>query len=96
MTNRYYVAYDIADAKRLRKVLQIMKGSGQKAQFSVFCCDLSDRQREALLLDLASAIQPSEDQVIFIDLGPTTGLARGRVFAIGRKHEVPLPCAIVV
>ena len=96
MTHRYYVAYDISDPKRLRKVLQIMKGAGEKAQFSVFCCDLSDRQREALLLDLGSAIQPSEDQVLFIDLGPSNGLARARVFAIGRKHDVPIPGAIVI
>lgn len=96
MTSRYYVAYDIANPKRLRKVLQIMKGAGEKAQFSVFCCDLSDRQREGLLLDLGSVIQPSEDQVLFIDLGPTTGLASDRVFSIGRKHEVPVPSATVV
>lgn len=96
MTSRYYVAYDIADPKRLRLVLKIMKGAGQKAQFSVFCCDLSDRQRETLLLDLGNVIQPSEDQVLFIYLGPTSGLARTRVFAIGRKHDPPTPGAVVV
>jgi CRISPR-associated protein Cas2 len=96
MTNRYYVAYDIADPKRLRRVLQIMKGVGEKAQFSVFCCDLSGRQREQLLLDLGSVIHSGEDQVLFIDLGPSRGLAPGRVFAIGRKHDPPLPGAIVV
>ncbi len=96
MTHRYYVAYDIADPKRLRKVFQIMKGAGEKAQFSVFCCDLSDRQREGLLLDLGSVIQPSEDQVLFIDLGPTVGIARDRVFAIGRKHNVAIPGAVVI
>ena len=96
MTSRYYVTYDICDPRRLRRVFQILKGCGEHVQLSVFCCDLSARQKEALLLDLGSAIQPTEDQVLFIELGPTDGVAAERVSAIGRPHETHTPGAVIV
>ena len=96
MTHRFYVTYDICHPKRLRRVFKIMKGCGQHVQLSVFCCDLSPRQKETLLLDLGSTIQPSEDQVLFIDLGPTDGLAADLVSAIGRPHAPRIPGALVL
>jgi len=96
VTNRYYVTYDICDPRRLRKVFQILKGAGEHVQLSVFCCDLSARQWETLMLDLGSAIQPTEDQVLFIDLGPTDGIAPGRVAALGQPHEPRAPGPVVV
>ena len=96
MTNRYYVTYDIADRRRLRRVFQIMKGAGEHVQLSVFCCDLSDRQREGLLLQLSGAILPSEDQVLLIDLGPTEGVAPGRVTALGQPHTPAEPGPLIV
>ena len=96
MTNRYYVTYDIADPKRLRRVFQIMKGAGEQVQLSVFCCDLSDRQREALLLDLSEAILPSEDQVLVIDMGPTEGVGSDRVSSLGRPHDASEPGPVIV
>ena len=87
MTHRYYVTYDICDPKRLRKVFQLLKGIGEHVQLSVFCCDVSPRQLEGLRLDLAEVIVPSEDQVLFIDTGPTNGEAGRRVSALGRPHQ---------
>lgn len=96
MSNRYYVTYDIADPRRLRRVFQIMKGAGEHVQLSVFCCDLSARQKEALLLRLSDAIMPSEDQVLLIDLGPTEGVAPGRVTALGQPHSPGEPGPVIV
>ncbi len=96
MTNRYYVTYDIADPRRLRKVFQIMKGAGSHVQLSVFCCDLSARQKEGLLLQLGEAIMPSEDQVLLIDLGPTEGVAPERVTSLGRPHSPSEPGPVIV
>lgn len=96
MTTRYYITYDICDPRRLRKVFQILKGAGEHVQLSVFCCDLSARMKEALLLDLVSVIEPREDQVLFIDLGPTDGVAADRVAAIGRPHRVRAPGPVIV
>lgn len=96
MTSRFYVTYDVCDPKRLRKVFQILKGAGEHVQLSVFCCDLSARQRESLLSDLSRAIVPSEDQVLFIDLGPTDGVAPERVTTLGQPHEPRDPGPVIV
>ena len=96
MTSRFYVTYDICHPRRLRKVFQILKGAGEHVQLSVFCCDLSARQKETLLLDLGSVIQPTEDQVLFIDLGPTEGIAPDRVTALGQPHEPQEPGPVVI
>lgn len=96
MTSRYYVTYDICDPRRLRKVFQILKGVGEHVQLSVFCCDVSARQLEGLRLDLAEVIQPGEDQVLFIELGPTDGVAASRVTALGRPHEPQEPGPVII
>jgi len=96
MTSRYYVTYDICDPRRLRKVYQILKGVGEHVQLSVFCCDVSARQLEGLRLDLVEVIQPGEDQVLFIDLGPTDGVAVSRVTALGRPHEPREPGPVII
>jgi len=89
VTKRYFVTYDIADPDRLRRVFKVMKGAGDHVQFSVFRCDLSDVQREVLLAKLRAEIHAVEDQVLFIDLGPSEGEAEGRVSALGRSYDEP-------
>jgi CRISPR-associated protein Cas2 len=96
MSTRYYVTYDICDPRRLRRVFQILKGVAEHVQLSVFCCDVSARQLEGLLLELGEAIQPSEDQVLFIELGPTDGVAPSRVRSLGRPHEPRQPGAVII
>ena len=96
MTCRYYVTYDICDPRRLRKVFQILKGIGEHVQLSVFSCDVSPRQLEALRLRLVEVILPSEDQVLFIDLGPTDGAATSRVTALGRPHQPRKPGPAII
>jgi CRISPR-associated protein Cas2 len=87
MTSRYYVTYDICDPRRLRLVFRTLKGIGEHVQLSVFCCDMSSRQLEGLLLALGEIIVPTEDQVLFIELGPTDGEGSTRVRSLGRPHE---------
>lgn len=72
---RYIICYDITSDDRRNKVFKIMKGAGTHLQYSVFQCDLSDRGREQLITDLTNVIMASEDQVLFIDLGPADGRA---------------------
>jgi CRISPR-associated protein Cas2 len=95
LTRRYFVTYDIADPKRLRLVFRIMKGAGEHVQLSVFRCDLSDRQVESLLGDLQQVIQPREDQVLVIDMGPTRGIPPQQVRALGRAYEPREPGAVI-
>jgi CRISPR-associated protein Cas2 len=65
----FLVSYDVRDPTRLRRVAKVMQGWGDRIQYSVFRCPLSDRQRAELVASLVELIDHSEDQVLFIDLG---------------------------
>src|SRR5690606_35574631 len=45
MRTAYVVTYDICEPKRLRRVYRIMLGYGDHLQYSVFRCELTDRER---------------------------------------------------
>jgi CRISPR-associated protein Cas2 len=92
----YFVTYDICDPERLRKVFTIMKGAGEHVQYSVFRCELSDRAKEELSADLLDVIHTGQDQVLFIDLGPSAGRAATCVSALGQPYEPPKRGPIIV
>ncbi len=96
MRNVYLVAYDISNDKRLRRVYKAMRGYGDHLQFSVFRCELAERERAEMVADLSQLIDHDEDQVLIIDIGPVDGRA-GLVFeAIGKPYVAPERHAIVV
>jgi CRISPR-associated protein Cas2 len=84
----YLVCYDIGDEKRLAKVYQIVKGYGQRVQFSVYRCVMSNVQRAELADRLVDIVKPTEDQVLFVLLGAVDSKTAWRVTAIGRPVEV--------
>lgn len=73
MRRLFIVAYDISDPKRLRKVYRTLTGYGDHLQLSVFRCDLTATQRIQLAAKLQAVIENAEDQVMFVDLGPSDG-----------------------
>lgn len=66
----YLIAYDIADSKRLARVIRYMKGwkaAGQKS----FCeCWLTPAERRNVLVELSGLIDVSEDRVHVLQLDP--------------------------
>ena len=92
--HRYLVAYDIADAKRLRRVCTIMEGYGQRLQYSVFLCDLSLSEVSSLERDVLDVMSLAEDSVVRIDLGPE--LSSATVRFIGRHRDLPGTDPLVV
>jgi CRISPR-associated protein Cas2 len=66
---RYLVAYDIRDDRRLRNIAGCMEGYGTRIQYSVFVCDLSDRERVLMRVDIEGLMKMSEDSVMVVDLG---------------------------
>jgi CRISPR associated protein Cas2 len=46
--NWYLVCYDIRCPKRWRKAYKLLEGYGERIQFSIFRCWLSQRDREKL------------------------------------------------
>ena len=96
MLTRYFVTYDICAPDRLRRVYELMRGFGDHMQYSVFRCDLSDRQIERMKLQLEREIKADEDQVLIIDIGPSDGRGSECVSALGLAYTHPERHAVVV
>lgn len=91
---RYLVAYDIRDDKRLRSVAGCMEGYGDRIQYSVFVCDLSQQELVAMRVDLETRIKPSEDSVMVIELGRVED--DSRFLFIGQREELPSGGATII
>jgi CRISPR-associated protein Cas2 len=91
---RYLVAYDIREDRRLRAVAARMEGYGTRIQYSVFVCDLSDREVFLMRGDLGQIMKMSEDSVMIVDLGQAGDSSRF-VF-LGRHERLPAPSAMIV
>ena len=66
----YIVTYDIADARRWRRVFKTVNGFGECLQLSVFQCRLSRLRRVELETQLRELVKAGEDHVLLIDIGP--------------------------
>ena len=96
MRNLYIVTYDVCDDRRWRKVFRIMSGHGDHLQFSVFRCDLSDRERVGLMEKLSRVVKHDADQVLLFPLGPVGGVDEHRVEAIGLPYPPLRQGAVIV
>ena len=96
MRNRYIVAYDISDGKRLRRVFKKMHGFGDALQYSVFACDLSSKERIIMEEALTEIMDLKEDRVIIIDIGPAEGRGENVVRTLGRQTKPKQREALVV
>ena len=69
---RYLVAYDVADDKRRNQVFRTLSGYGDRAQYSVFFCEVNPRELAELRGKLHRTIHDSEDQGMILKLGAAT------------------------
>jgi CRISPR-associated protein Cas2 len=96
MRTTYLVCYDIADEKRLRRVFQVMRGFGNHLQFSVFECQLTAADLARCRAALGAIIHHKEDQVLFVNLGPSEGRGERVIAALGKPYTaVDAPCIVV-
>jgi CRISPR-associated protein Cas2 len=65
----HLITYDVRDPKRLRHVAQTLEGYGERIQYSVFRCRLSDTSLEQLRWELAKLME-DEDSLLVIPLCP--------------------------
>lgn len=96
MRHTYVVMYDIADDKRRTRVFRICLGYGDHLQFSVFRCPLTARELVELRGRLGEVIHHKEDQVLFVNVGPTAGRAGESFAAIGKPYRYEDQRAIIV
>ena len=91
---RYLVAYDIREDRRLRNVACCMQGYGERIQYSVFVCDLSDQEAVLMRGDVESRMKLSEDSVMIIDLGRAGDSSR--FLFLGHHERLPTSSAVIV
>lgn len=92
----YIVTYDICEDKRLRQVFTLLRGYGDHLQYSVFRCELSDKERIELIEKLAAIIKHTEDQVLFFPLGPSRGEREYGIHAVGLAYSPVCHDALVI
>ena len=96
MRNTFLVCYDICDDKRLRKVFKTMRDFGDHLQYSIFECQFTAIDLARCRQQLAEIIKHNEDQVLFIDLGPSAGRGERVITALGLPYSpVQAPCIVV-
>lgn len=92
---RYLVSYDIADDKRRTKVYNSLLQRGDHAQFSVFVCELGDRELARLCGVLDAIVDHDADQVLLVDLGPARRESGQVIAAVGRPYLPPIRALVV-
>ena len=96
MRNTFLVAYDISDGKRLRAVFRAMRDFGDHLQYSVFECQFTRADLSRCRHELSEIIDHAEDQVLFVDLGPSEGRGDRVVQSLGRSYSpIDRPCIVV-
>ena len=96
MRNRYIVTYDITEDRRREAVYKALRGFGDHLQYSVFRCDLSDRERVEMTAAVHVLIDHGSDQVLVVDLGPVDGRASGCISSIGRAYKDPERTVVIL
>ena len=79
------IAYDISDPVRLRRVIKVMESYGERLQYSVFLCDLSDSELLDWLTAIGAVVKLTADSVVRIDLGDTRKPAPVEVIGVARR-----------
>jgi CRISPR-associated protein Cas2 len=96
MRSTYLVCYDIRDDKRLRKVHRAMRDFGDHLQYSIFECQFTPIDLAKCRHALGLLIKHNEDQVLFVDLGPTEGRGERVISALGQPYSpIDAPCVVV-
>jgi CRISPR-associated protein Cas2 len=87
LRHRYLVAYDIRDPRRLRLIAKKMEDFGDRAQYSVFLCDLTRADAADMTRALRTVMESTVDRILIVDLG--TAFDDSRFEFLGRRHPPP-------
>lgn len=63
-------AYDVADPRRLRAMLDLMRGYATGGQYSVHECWLTAAERAQLIADAAQILDADDDRLLLLRLDP--------------------------
>ena len=85
---RFLVTYDVAEDRRRDQIFRILGDNGEHLQFSVFLCELNDRELISMKAALGEVLHQAQDQVLVIDLGLAEHEASTRIETLGRAFAV--------
>jgi len=71
-----------------------MEGYGTRIQYSVFVCDLSDREKILMRGDIEGRMKASEDSVMVLDLGQAGDSSR--FLFLGHHEKLPASTAVII
>ncbi len=89
MRNFYIVAYDISDNRLRNKVAKFLSGHGDRLQYSVFCCKLTEGEYKKLSDDLKRLTKVEETAtVIFVKAGTVLDhTSQPAIDWVGKKQD---------
>ena len=93
--NRYFVCYDVRDPQRLLQTYKTMCGYGDRIQYSVFLCDLSDVELIMMRGDLEDVMNTKEDSLVIVNIG-SVEKSEARITTIGTSFETQRRDASIV
>lgn len=96
MRKRYLISYDIRESSRLLRVHKKLLGYGDPVQYSVFLCELSDREKLILISKISEMMNLAEDSLMIVDLGPSNTKTDKRIQTIGKNMKFRERGAIVI
>lgn len=85
---RNLVAYDVPDDRRRTRLANCLLTYGDRIQYSVFVADVSPSSLIRLQDHIREIIDPSEDSVLFCDLGRVSELNESRFNFLGLERDI--------
>lgn len=83
----HLICYDIAKNSPRRKVVKVLESYGWRMQYSVFTCELTERQAEELKKEL-SMLTDGEEGVMLL-MAPLCAACASRLWRRGSRCEEP-------
>jgi len=82
------VSYDVTSDRRRERLAQVLQDYGDRVQYSVFCCQLSAREKVQMQQRVKAQMNQQEDRVLLLDAGPVVGqLPEPDVDYLGRPYK---------
>lgn len=78
----------------MRNIAACVEGYGERIQYSVFVCDLSDEEVVLMRSDIETRMKHSEDSVMIIDLGKAGDSSR--FLFLGHHQKLPSSSPLIV
>lgn len=82
----YLVSYDVSDDKRRTRLFKTLRDFGDHVQFSVFFCELNERELVLLRGRMKELVHAPDDQVLLLNLGSAPLALDTALECLGRTY----------